>query len=133
MYSFQNCFVVGHSTQINFIHSLFKIYNQQDSLFEVLGTFPRHFPKGDFPSDNFPSGNFPNVQFPKRQLPKGQVRPSEAPQATMGGRALRQGWVGGQAHDGAERCGQDRLGKLPLGNLHIWEVATWEKILLKST
>ena len=37
----------------------------------------------------FLSGNIPNVQFPKRQLPKLKVRPSEAVQAAIGGRALR--------------------------------------------
>ena len=52
----------------------------------------RHFPKGDSQvRDSFHSGNFPNVRFPKRKLSKGQVRPSEAPQDAMGGRALRLG------------------------------------------
>ena len=93
----------------------------------------RYFSKGDFPC-----GNFPNVQFPKRQLPKSQVRPSDAPQAAIGGRALRLGWAMGLSSEartglGAEHCGLDRFGKLPLGKLHIWKVDTWENTLGKTS
>ena len=89
----------------------------------------RHFPKGDFPSINFP-----NVQFLKRQLPKGQVRPSEAPQAAMEGRALWLGWARGRGQNrlgGGKHCGQDRLCRLLHKKLHIWEVANWENTLGK--
>ena len=93
----------------------------------------RHFPKGDSQvRDSFPSGNFPTVQFPKRKLSKGQVRPSEAPQDAMGGRALRLGAeCRGQNNMRAERCGWDRLGKLSLRKFLIWEVATLENNLGK--
>ena len=46
----------------------------------MLGTFPKAFSLGRLSNDNFP-----NVLFPNRQLPKGEVRPSEAPQAAVGG------------------------------------------------
>ena len=88
------------------------------------------FPKGDFLSDDFPSGNFPSVQFPK-----GQVRPSEAPQAAMEGRALRLGWTRGLSAAARPGCGgasaaamndlesyclgNCTFGKLPLGKIPL--------------
>ena len=75
----------------------------------------RYFPKGIFPSDNFPSGNFPNVQFLRRQLPKGYVRPSEAPQAAIGGRAMRLRWAWLPSAAAKIGWGPITFGKLPLG------------------
>ena len=82
----------------------------------------RHFPKGDFPSDNFPSGNFLNVQFSKRlYVPK--VRPSEAPQAAKGGRALRLEQAGGGASATTitvlESC---RVRNFTFGKFPLWNI-----------
>ena len=55
---------------------------------------------------------------------KAQVRPSEVPQAAMGGALLLE-----QARGRALRLG--KLGKLQVGKLQIWEVAAWENNLGK--
>ena len=100
----------------------------------MLCTFPKAFPQGQHPNDSFLNGNFQMCNFPSGNFPK--VRPSEAPQATMGAERCGKDGLGGQAPrleqaglpSAAARTdlGSCRLGSCLLGKFP-WEVATWEK------
>ena len=86
----------------------------------------RHFPKGDLQSDNFPSENFPKVRL-------GPL--SQAPQAAIGGRALRLGRARGPSSAAKTGWGTSaweisHLGSCQLGK-YPWEVTAYEKFVGK--
>ncbi len=91
----------------------------------VLIVLHRYFSEGIFPRATsqvtisqvaiFQMYNFQNVQSPKRQLPKGWLRPSEAPQAAIGGRAMRLRWAWLPSAAAKIGWGPITFGKLPLG------------------
>ena len=109
---------------IKVINSVFTWLDEDDASFHPkywIQELAVHFLKTN-PGSKPPRGSRDCKRNFKWQLPKGLVRPSEAPQAAMRGRALRLGWAGWLSAAARIVMGSFRLGNCTVGNLPLGKI-----------